>query len=53
LQTITDVAGLERQRLLQWIVAWTGLSAAWFISDNGSPETDLAIGALALAELGR
>jgi streptomycin 6-kinase len=53
LQTITEVAGLDRRRLLQWIVAWTGLSAAWFISDNGSPETDLAIGALALAELGR
>jgi streptomycin 6-kinase len=53
LQTITEVAGLDRRRLLQWIVAWTGLSAAWFISDNGSPDTDLAIGALALAELGR
>jgi streptomycin 6-kinase len=53
LQIITEVAGLDRRRLLHWIVAWTGLSAAWFISDNGSPDTDLAIGALALAELGR
>jgi streptomycin 6-kinase len=53
LETITEVAGLDRTRLLEWIVAWTGLSAAWFLSDGGSPDTDLAIGALALAELGR
>jgi len=53
LQTVAEAAGLERRRLLQWIVAWTGLSAAWFISDGQSPETDLTIAALALAELDR
>lgn len=53
LETISEVAGLDRRRLLEWIVAWTGLSAAWFLSDGGSPETDLTIGALALAELDR
>lgn len=53
LEIISEVAGLDRRRLIEWVVAWTGLSAAWFISDGGSPETDFAIGALALAELGR
>lgn len=53
LKTVAEAAGLDRQRLLQWILAWTGLSAAWFI-DDGDPmaEIDLRIAALALAELG-
>jgi streptomycin 6-kinase len=53
LQTVTEVAGLERRRLLEWIVAWTSLSAAWFISDGQSPDTDLKIAELAFAELDR
>ena len=38
-------SGLERTRLLEWIFAWCGLSAAWFIGDDRAPEaaTDLAI----------
>ena len=48
---VTEAAGLERKRLLQWILAWVGLSAAWFLSDGVSPETDLAVAALAAAEL--
>jgi streptomycin 6-kinase len=52
LDIVGAAAGLDRRRLLQWIVAWCGLSAAWFISDGGSPDTDFRIAELALAELG-
>jgi streptomycin 6-kinase len=52
LEIVCADAGLDRRRLLQWIVAWSGLSAAWFLSDGGSPETDFRIAELALAELG-
>ncbi|MNR64604.1 hypothetical protein D3C85_1873110 [compost metagenome] len=31
---VCALAGLPRQRLLQWIVAWCGLSAAWFQEDE-------------------
>ena len=34
LEIVTEAAGLERDRLLRWILAWTGLSAAWFLSDG-------------------
>lgn len=38
-------SGLDRTRLLEWIFAWCGLSAAWFIGGDKAPEaaTDLAI----------
>jgi streptomycin 6-kinase len=50
---IRKASGLEPRRLLQWILAWAGLSAAWFIGDGVTPETDFAIAELALAELNR
>jgi streptomycin 6-kinase len=53
LEIVSDVAGLEPQRLLQWIVAWCGLSAAWYLSDRQPAEIDLKIAEFALAELGR
>jgi streptomycin 6-kinase len=53
LDIVSQMAGLERRRLLQWILAWTGLSATWFISDGVSPAIDLRIAELAAAELGR
>ena len=34
LEVVTEAAGLERERLLCWILAWTGLSAPWFLSDD-------------------
>ena len=49
----TEVAGLDRVRLLKWIVAFTGLSAAWVLNDGDEPEEDLAVGSLALEELAR
>ncbi|UGY22993.1 aminoglycoside phosphotransferase family protein [Bradyrhizobium septentrionale] len=47
-----EAARLDRRRLLLWIVAWTGLSAAWFLGDSDPlAEIDLAIARLAAAEL--
>lgn len=50
---VADAARLERQRLLHWVLAWTGLSAAWFLGDGESPAIDLQIAELAAAELDR
>jgi len=50
---VSELAGLSRQRLVQWILAWSGLSAAWLIADNVSPTTSLRIAELASAELHR
>ncbi|MHC8395869.1 aminoglycoside phosphotransferase family protein [Pseudomonas sp. LB3P93] len=45
---VTEAAGLERQRLLQWVSAFAGLSAAWFLEDN---DVVAAQGQLQAAEL--
>ena len=34
LAIVTSSASLQRHRLLQWIMAWAGLSAAWLINDG-------------------
>jgi len=55
LDIVTAAAGLQRRRLLSWILAWAGLSAAWF-SDDGDDTLatiDLQVAALAAAELDR
>lgn len=52
-EIVCEAAGLERRRLLQWILAWEDLSASWFISDGVSPETDMRIAELAVAALAR
>ncbi|HBO4051862.1 TPA: aminoglycoside phosphotransferase family protein [Pseudomonas aeruginosa] len=55
LEIVVAASGLQRRRLLQWILAWTGLSAAWFDEDGNREETEaeLAIARLALANLAR
>ncbi|KEQ05307.1 aminoglycoside phosphotransferase family protein [Pseudorhizobium pelagicum] len=54
LNVVIDAAKLERQRLLLWILAWTGLSASWFLSENDPlVSVDLQIAELAAAELER
>jgi streptomycin 6-kinase len=52
LDVVAEAAQLDRLRLLSWILAWTGLSAAWFLGD-GDPmaEIDLHIAGLAAAEI--
>jgi streptomycin 6-kinase len=50
---VADAADLDRTRLLQWTLAFTGLSAAWILGDGDRPDLDLAVGELAAAELSR
>lgn len=46
LEIVLAKSGLERERLLKWVLAWCGLSAAWFLED----EDPLAQINLAVAE---
>jgi streptomycin 6-kinase len=43
IDVVAEAAGLEPRRLLQWVVAWAGLSAAFSLSDGLSP-TEIAAG---------
>src|SRR5260370_29751381 len=51
LEIVTKAAHLDRNRMLRWILAWGGLSAAWKINDNIPPDTPLRVAELAAAEL--
>lgn len=53
LEVVTQAAGLERRRLLLWILAWAGLSAVWYLGDGDPAAIDFEIAALAAAELDR
>jgi len=46
---ISKEAGLEPKRLIQWIAAWAGLSAAWALEDGTNAEPAMA--RIALNEL--
>ena len=48
---IAHEARLDPARLLAWIAAWAGLSAAWHLEDGTPPETALAVATTALAAL--
>ncbi|SEF85198.1 aminoglycoside phosphotransferase family protein [Nitrosomonas ureae] len=50
---ITQAANLERRRLLQWTLAYAGLSASWFLEDGDrqNANSDLSIAKLALQAL--
>lgn len=50
---IAQAADLERQRLLQWTLAYAGLSASWFLEegDHQNSDLDLFIAELALQAL--
>lgn len=50
---IAKLAGLERARLLKWIVAYAGLSAAWHLEDGDNPELPIAVAQMALSALNR
>lgn len=54
LGVVIEATGIEAGRLLRWIVAWTGLSAAWFIEDGDDEGAaiDLTINAMARRLLG-
>ncbi len=53
LDVVTEAARVDRVRLLQWVIAFTGLSAAWYIADGETSGVDLAIAERASAELAR
>ena len=44
-------AGLEPQRLLRWIIAWSGLMAAWMLEDAEEPTLPLSVAESATAHL--
>lgn len=54
LEIVIDAAGLERQRLLRWVMAQAALSAAWFMEDGQctKAEKQLAVARLAQLALG-
>lgn len=54
LEIVAEAAKLDRLRLLCWILAWTGLSAVWYLGDEDPmAEIDLHIARLAAAEIDR
>ncbi|MFJ2329874.1 aminoglycoside phosphotransferase family protein [Pseudomonas sp. NPDC087690] len=48
LEVIAEAAGLDRRRLLQWVLAFAGLSAAWFLEDDALEQ---ASGQLKVAQI--
>ena len=50
-RVVAEAAGLERRRLLAWVLAWAGLSAAFSLEGGASPDGALRIAELAAAEL--
>ncbi|MCV9999998.1 3'-kinase [Pararhizobium sp. YC-54] len=51
LPVVARESALAPERLLRWIVAYAGLSAAWFIEDGGDPGPALGVAEIAVAEL--
>lgn len=49
---VAEASGLDRRRLLMWVLAWSGLSAVWMLSDGEAPDHALAVASQAAAELG-
>jgi len=43
LALVSETAGLDKNRLLKWILAYAGLSAAWHFEDGTSPDLPIAI----------
>lgn len=51
LRIVTETAGLDRNRLLKWIIAWCGLSATWSLDSNDTASIVLEVAELAINEL--
>jgi streptomycin 6-kinase len=49
---IAAEARLERRRLLQWILAYAGLSAAWILDDGDTPVLEFAVATIVADDLG-
>jgi streptomycin 6-kinase len=40
---VAEASGIERTRILQWVLAFCGLSAAWIFGDDAPSEADMAM----------
>lgn len=51
---VSELAGLDPERLLRWVLAFAGLSAAWFLEDDDQHSADgqLQVARLAVLALG-
>ena len=52
LDVVAEAAGLERERLLRWVLAYAGLSAAWTINEGNEPDVALPVAEIAAGLLG-
>ncbi len=52
---VAEASGLDRRRLLMWVMTYAGLSAAWYLQDDdeAGARLPLAVAEVALAELDR
>lgn len=48
---VAKTANLDKKRLLQWILAYAGLSVAWSLEEHKLPDLALAIAEIAATEL--
>lgn len=48
---VAEAAGIDRARLLQWVLAYAGLSAAWSLEDGDDPSLSLRVAEIAAEEL--
>ncbi len=53
IEIVSAMSGLARERLLRWVIAWTGLSAAWFVEDGEPCDIDEAVFGHAVRALNR
>jgi streptomycin 6-kinase len=53
LEIVVAESGIERRRLLQWILAWSGLSNAWILADGENADINFTIAEIAASELQR
>ncbi len=50
-RVVAEASQLEHARLLKWILAYAGLSAAWHLEDGNSPELALRVAEIASSVL--
>nr|WP_218568379.1 aminoglycoside phosphotransferase family protein [Pseudomonas sp. H9] len=48
---IAGASNIDRRRLLQWVLAWAGLSASWMLEDGAEPDSRLEVARLAASTL--
>ena len=51
-QIVCNESGLEPERLMKWLLAYCGLSAAWSLGDGHDARPAIALAELAASELG-